>query len=124
MREVKITFWAIILLLIAVFIYQNQNFFFQANQSFRINLIFTEFKTPEITSALIFLFCILAGVFVTYVLSIPGRMTSKKQIKLLQKAVDSQLKEISSLNKQSNDSNVDNTMPVPENIEKPYSNYR
>ncbi|MCJ7772125.1 MAG: LapA family protein [Desulfobacterales bacterium] len=124
MREFKTTFWVILLFLAVVFIYQNQNFFFQANQSFRINLIFTEYKSPEIPSALIFISCIFIGFFVAYLLSIPGRMTSRKKIKLLQKAVDSQLKEISSLNNKLNELNVGPMKTVSENTEKSHSDYR
>jgi len=124
MRDIKITFWIIILILISVFIYQNQHFFFIANQSFRVNLIFAEYKTPEIPSALIFLICILVGFFISYVVSIPGRMSSRKKIKLLQKAVDSQLKEISHLNARRNDSKTGNTNAMPKSIEKTHSTYR
>ena len=124
MREFKITFWVIISVFISVFIYQNQHFFFQASQNFRINLIFAEYKTPEVPSALVFLVCIIIGFFISYILSISGGLTSRKKIKLLQKAVDSQLKEISSLNRKLNHSNVGDTKPVPENIDNAYSNYR
>ena len=124
MREFKTTFWVILLFLLAVFIYQNQHFFFQSNQSFRINLIFTEYKSPEIPSSLIFISCIFIGFFIAYGLSIPGRMTSRKKIKLLQKAVDSQLKEISSLNNKLNDLNARHMKPVSENTEKSHSDYR
>ena len=124
MREFKLTFWVIIFVFISVFIYQNQSFFFQASQNFRINLILAEYKTPEVPSALVFLFCIIIGFFISYVVSIPGRLTSRKKIKILQKAFDSQLKEISSLNKKLNHSNVGDTKPVPENNDNAYSNYR
>ena len=124
MRDFKTTFWVIMLIFVSVFIYQNQHFFFQANQSFRLNLILAEYKTPEISSALVFLVSILVGFCIAYVLSIPARVTSKKKIKILQKAVDSQLKEISALNKKLDESNTVATKVLTENTEKSYSDYR
>jgi len=124
MREVKITFWVLIFLLVMVFVYQNQLFFFQASQSFRINLIFKEYKTPEVSSALIFLVCIFFGFCLSYILSVPGRMDARKKIKLLQKAVDAQLKEISSLNKTLSNVRSGEEKSGPGTTEKTRSTYR
>jgi len=124
MREFKITFWAIILIILTVFIYQNQQFFFQMDQTFRVNLIFAEYKTPGISTALIFLICIVIGFIVSYAVSIPGRMSSRKKIKLLQKAYDAQQKEIDSLNKQLSESAVRESKALPELSEKTHSTYR
>lgn len=126
MKEVKITFWVIVLIFISVFIYQNQAFFFQMDHGFRFNLIFTEFKTPGISSALIFLCSFLAGFLISYAGSIPGRMKSGKRIKLLQSAYDSQLKEIASLNNKIDDlqDKASHAKPVSESMESSQSNYR
>jgi len=124
MRDVKTTFWVVILVLAAIFVYQNQQFFFQASQSFRINLIFKEYKTPEVSSALLFIGCIFIGFCIAYVLSIPGRMDARKKIKLLQKAVDAQLKEISSLNKALNDMRSGEPKALSGTTDKTHSTYR
>ena len=124
MREFKIIFWIIVCALIVIFIYQNQQFFFEANQSFRADLIFTEFKTPAISSALLLIIAVILGFIISYAFSIPGRMTNRKKIKLLQKAVDSQLKEIESLNKRLKASTPVESKPESENLEKTHSTYR
>ena len=45
-KKVKIGIWVVIVAFVAILIYQNQQFFF-AGQSLRLNLLFTEFQSSE-----------------------------------------------------------------------------
>ncbi len=46
MKKVKMGIWVAIVAFIAIFIYQNQQFFL-AGQSIRLNLLFAEYQSPE-----------------------------------------------------------------------------
>lgn len=124
MRDFKTSFWVTLLILASIFVYQNQHFFFQASYNFRINLLFKTFTSPNIPSSLIFIICIAFGFILAYALSIPGRLTSRKKIKLLQKAVDSQIKEISSLNNQLDNIKSEDIKTTSEHREESHSTYR
>lgn len=124
MRDFKTSFWVILFILTSIFVYQNQHFFFQAAYNFRFNLLFKTFTSPNIPSSLIFIICIAFGFILAYALSISGRLTSRKKIKLLQKAVDSQRKEISSLNNQLDKIKSEDVKIAPEHREDTHSTYR
>ena len=57
MRKFKIGFWAVIFGLMGIVIFQNQDFF-MAKQSLRIDLIFRNYETPELHRTILF-----AGIF-------------------------------------------------------------
>ncbi|KPJ77687.1 MAG: hypothetical protein AMJ54_06795 [Deltaproteobacteria bacterium SG8_13] len=46
MKKVKTGIWVLIVAFVAILIYQNQQFF-MAGQSLRLNLLFTEYQSPE-----------------------------------------------------------------------------
>ena len=82
MSKVKTAFWVIIFGFIALVFFQNQEFF-MARQSIRINLLFTEYNTPVLPGAIFFAIFFLAGLFIAYFFGLPERFKLKKEIKKL-----------------------------------------
>ena len=97
MKNVKIAFWVIIVGFIIMFLFQNQDVII-AKQSFKLDLMVTDaYHTPELPNGLIYSFCFLTGFFIAFVAGLTDRLKSKKDIKNLKTANDSQLEEISVL---------------------------
>ena len=97
MKNVKIAFWVIIVGFIIMFLFQNQDVVI-AKQSFKLDLMVTDaYHTPELPNGLIYSFCFLTGFFIAFVAGFTDRLKSKKDIKNLKTANDSQLEEISLL---------------------------
>ena len=97
MKKVKIVFWVIILVVAAVFVYQNQ-IFFMAKQSLSFKLPFLEvYHTPELPHAVIFLVFFLIGFLIAYFFSLYERFKSKKTIKNLNTTTASQFEELEAL---------------------------
>ena len=100
MKKVKIAFWAVILIFIGIFVYQNEVYFMEKN-SLRLQLPFLEtLHTPELPNAFLFLLFLLIGFLIAYFLNLSERFKSKKTIKNLNAATTSQLGEISELKKE------------------------
>ena len=100
MKKVKIAFWAVILILIGIFVYQNEVYFMGKN-SLGLKLPFFEtLYTPELPNAFLFLLFFLIGFLIAYFLNLSERFQSKKTIKNLNAATISQLEEISELKKE------------------------
>ena len=100
MKKVKIAFWAVILILIGIFVYQNEVYFMGKN-SLGLKLPFLEtLYTPELPNAFLFLLFFLIGFLIAYFLNLSERFKSKKTIKNLNAAATSQLGEISELKKE------------------------
>lgn len=99
MKKAKIAFWALLIAFFALIILQNQEFF-MAKQSFRINLFFREYFTPALPIAILFAAFFLAGLLIAYFFSLSGRFKSNRTIKNLNAALDSQRAEIDAMKKQ------------------------
>ena len=100
MKKVKIAFWAVILIFIGIFVYQNEVYFMGKN-NLSLKLPFLEtLHTPELPNAFIFLLFFLIGFLIAYFLNLSERFKSKKTIKNLNAAATSQLGEISELKKE------------------------
>jgi uncharacterized integral membrane protein len=100
MKKVKIAFWAVILIFIGIFVYQNEVYFMGKN-SLSLKLPFLEtLHTPELPNAFLFLLFFLIGFLIAYFLNLSERFKSKKTIKNLNAAATSQLGEISELKKE------------------------
>ena len=82
MNRVKTAFWVIIFGFFMLIFFQNQPFFL-AQQSIRINLLFKEYQSPEVATAIIFLGFFLLGLLISYFSSITERLRLKKKIKSL-----------------------------------------
>jgi uncharacterized integral membrane protein len=97
MKKVKVAFWVIILVVVVVFVYQNENFF-KPKHSFIFKLpILDAFRTPELPLAILFLAFFLTGFLLAYFFSLYDRFKSRKTIKNLNAATVSQLQELATL---------------------------
>jgi uncharacterized integral membrane protein len=91
MKKTKIGFWALIIIFIALLIYQNQEFF-MAKQSLSFKLV--DFKTPDLDIYIIFVGFFVAGAIITFLFGLPDRMKTKKSIKAFNETIQSQKNEI------------------------------
>ncbi|MDI6686945.1 MAG: hypothetical protein QME06_01870 [Desulfobacterales bacterium] len=97
MKNIKIAFWVIIIGFIILLLFQNQEIIL-AKQSFKLDLMITdEYHSPELPNGIIYLVCLLTGFFVAFFAGLADRFKSKKDIRTLKAANDSQLEEISAL---------------------------
>lgn len=97
MKNIKLAFWVIFIGFIVLLLFQNQNIIV-AKQSFKLDLMVTdEYHTPELSNGIIYFACLLAGFFSAFFAGLADRFKFKKNIKNLQTANDSQLKEIAAL---------------------------
>lgn len=97
MKNIKIAFWVIIVGFIILFLFQNQDVI-TAKQSFKLDLMVAdEYHTPELPNGIIYLVCLLAGLFIAFFAGLADRFKFKKDIRNLKASNDSQLEEISAL---------------------------
>jgi uncharacterized integral membrane protein len=91
MNKTKIGFWALIIIFIALLIYQNQEFF-MAKQSLTFKLV--DYQSPDLDIYVIFVGFFVAGAIIAFLFSLPDRMKNKKIIKSLNETIQSQKGEI------------------------------
>ena len=82
MKNVKIAFWVILFGLIGLIMYQNRDFY-MSQHSLGVNLLFFDYRTPEVPNAILFLGFFFLGLLIAYFFSLFERYTSKKAIKNL-----------------------------------------
>jgi len=95
MNKAKTIFWLIILGLIMLVFFQNQEFF-MAKQDLRINLVFAKYQSPEVPNAVLFLALFLVGLLISYFSGLAERFKLKKTIKNLNTKIASQPQEMPS----------------------------
>ncbi len=96
MKKVKFAFWLVILGFVGLVIIQNKSFFMN-RQQFGINLVFFDYKTPELPNAVIFIIFFLFGLVTSYVYMLFGRMKASKTIRQLNEALSSQRSELTAM---------------------------
>ncbi len=96
MRKIKYVLWLIIVVLLAAFIYQN-NEYFMDRQSIFVNLGFDEKTSPELPNLLYFVVVFLVGFILSFVMNFSDRWKKRKTIKQLNQQVDSGKKRIDEL---------------------------
>jgi hypothetical protein len=106
MKKVKVILWLLILGAIGLVIYQNRDFFL-AKQSLGLFLFNTEYRSPELYIALLFIAFFFIGWFIAYLFSLGDRFVASNTIKKLnqtihaqQSAIDKVKKDIASLRPQ------------------------
>ena len=100
MKKAKIAFWLILLGFIALLTYQNWDFFMSEHR-LRLDLFVTEeFSTPLLQNAILFLFFFLAGLVISYFITLFERFKSKKTIKKLNAALETNQKQLDELKKE------------------------
>ena len=102
MKKSTLIIWAIIFGCIALVIFQNQTFF-MAKQSFRINsVIFKEYHSPELPTAVMVLIFFFWGLFIAYLFSFATRFKANRTIKKLNATITSCNNELSELRREIN----------------------
>ena len=102
MRKATLIIWVIIFGILALVIFQNQDFFMK-NQSLRINLgIIDEYNTPEIPIAILLLFFFLSGIVIAYLFNIAPRYKANRTNKKLNAAVAAHNNEVTELKRELN----------------------
>ena len=86
MKKIKILFWLIVIALLALIMYQNQNFLF-AEHNLRINLGFYANQTPPVPSIIIFCSFFMVGLLLAYFSTLSGRFKSHRTIKELKQKI-------------------------------------
>ena len=100
MKRTKIAFWLILIGFIALLAYQNWDFFMSEHR-LRLNLFVTEeFSTPKLQNAILFLFFFFAGLLISYFITLFERFKSKKTIKTLNAALETNQKLLDELKKE------------------------
>lgn len=100
MKNLRFILWILLLLCLAVPMFQNQEVI-MAKNSYRLNLLVAdEYHTPELPNAIVFLVFFFAGVLVTYFSSLRDRFKAHKTIKGMNQALVSQKTEIETLQRQ------------------------
>ena len=89
MNKFKTVLWLLIFGLLMLIIFQNQEFFL-AKKSLKIDLLFAKYQSPEVPNAVTFLVFFLAGLVISYFFSLAERFKLKMTIKKLNAAMDSQ----------------------------------
>ena len=87
MKKVKMGIWVAIVAFTAIFIYQNQQFFL-AGQSLRLNLLFAEYQSPEWKIVMICTGFFIAGLILGIYLLGLYHLRMKKKRKTQQRQTD------------------------------------
>ncbi len=96
MRKVKLIIVILILALVVVFAVQNQAYFGKKD-ILKLDLVFANYTTPELSNAVICVVVFLLGIVVAYLGTMSGRMKQRKSIKQLNTSLSDQQNEIVSL---------------------------
>ncbi len=95
MRKFKLLLLLVILVLVGLVGYQNQDFFLE-KQIIKVNLI-EDYQTPEIHTGLYLIGFFLVGLLISYFSSLLIRFRAKKSIKKLNVKINAHLETISEL---------------------------
>jgi uncharacterized integral membrane protein len=100
MNKFKLVLWIIILAIIALVIFQNEEFFL-GSQSLQLDLwVAPVYQSAEIPIAVIFLVFFALGLLLAFLFGAPQRFRNRKTVKRLTAANASQKDEIDKLNKE------------------------
>jgi hypothetical protein len=97
MKQLKGFLWLLVLGLVGLIIYQNQNLFLD-KQSFRLDFyVIDAYRAPDLPNAVFLLACLLLGLLFSYFFSLAERFKAKRTIRELSTMIDAHLKEIAAL---------------------------
>ncbi|MCF8093757.1 MAG: LapA family protein [Desulfobacteraceae bacterium] len=96
MKKLKYLLWLIVIMLVALAVYQNREFFIEG-KSLGIDLGFESFKTPELPAGVYYLAVFLIGLLISYFSTLPRKFRSRKTIRQLNEKIAADEKKISRL---------------------------
>lgn len=84
MKKTKLVIWLIILGLIGLAVYQNQDHFLGTSQSLRLNLGFLpEYRSPELPLVVFYVVFFFFGLLVDFGFALPEKMRKRRALKHL-----------------------------------------
>lgn len=101
MKKATLIIWVIIFGFIALFIFQNQDFFL-AQTAHSLNLGVKHYSVPHLYNAILVLVFFFAGLLIAYLFSLSARFKAKRTIKKLNTTIASHLNEIDGLKEEIN----------------------
>ncbi len=100
MKKATLFIWAIIFGVIALLVFQNQDFFLK-NQALRVNLgVVNEYLTPELPIAILVLLFFLTGIVIAYLFNISARFKARRTIKKLNTTIASHNAEVAGMRRE------------------------
>lgn len=101
MRNIKLVLWLVVIGLVALVVYQNSIYFTQ-HQVFALDVPFVarHFETPSLPNAVFLLFFFSLGLLTSFFLGLAGRLRTRREMRSLKTAVESQMDIIAALKKE------------------------
>ncbi|MBA2881751.1 putative integral membrane protein [Desulfosalsimonas propionicica] len=96
MKKLKYAFWLLIVVLAAVVVFQNKGFFI-VERSFKLNLYFFKYASPELPTALYYFAVFLIGFLLCYFLSLSAKFKTRKTVRQLHEQAAAKDKKIAEL---------------------------
>jgi len=98
MKKATLILWVIIFGFIALFIFQNQDFFLaQKASNLNLNLGVKQYQIPELNNAVLVMVFFCCGLIIAYLFSFSARFKSKRTIKKLNTTIASHMNEMTEL---------------------------
>jgi uncharacterized integral membrane protein len=95
MKKLKIALWLLILGILALVMFQNEDHFLNTRQSLRLHLwTLADYQSPSLPLAVYYLVFFVFGLAVAYAFSAPGRFKLRRTVKRLNTAAAAREKEI------------------------------
>lgn len=96
MKKVKIIVWIIVVVLVGLLFFQNQDFFLN-KQGIKLNIYVDAYQSPPLPLVVWFVIVLLIGLLASYFFGLPERFRLKKTIKGLNAKIDAQVEMISQI---------------------------
>ncbi|MGA8239348.1 MAG: lipopolysaccharide assembly protein LapA domain-containing protein [Desulfobacterales bacterium] len=100
MKKVKLVVWMLIIVFVAIVIYQNRDFFWVSKKSLAVDLAFAKYQIPEVEHLVIFGVFFGAGFLLGIYFLIGRGLKTKKKIKALKAQVKEQTEKAAVLEKE------------------------
>jgi len=96
MKKVKIIIWVLLVGLVVLAVFQNQNYFV-SEQQFQLNLFFAKYQTPALVNGLIVFVSFVLGLLIAYFFNLTERLRTRKATKKLNATIASNQADLSAL---------------------------
>lgn len=96
MKKLKYVCWLLIVVLAAIVVFQNKGFFL-VERSFKLNLYFFKYASPELPTAVYYLAVFLIGFFLCFFMSLSKKFKTRKTVRQLNEQLAAKDRRISEL---------------------------
>lgn len=98
MNKTKLVIWLIILGLIGLAVYQNQEHFLGSSQSLRLNLgLLPEYRSPELPLVVFYVVFFVFGLLVDFGFALPEKLRKRRALKQLSTVADERENQLNAL---------------------------